>query len=53
MRLDTKTYWLTDRQFQFLSDNDRVLSSEFSVEDSHLKFVVWRLGVWFDDFNYV
>jgi hypothetical protein len=44
MGLDTKIYWLTDRQsqndFDFNQEN-----SEFSVEDSHGKFVVWRPGV--------
>jgi hypothetical protein len=37
-------------RFQFLSDSGRVLSSEFSVEDSHGKFVVRRLGVRLEDF---
>jgi hypothetical protein len=55
MGLDTKTYWLIDRlsQCDIDSDSGRGVSSEFSVEDSHGKFVVWRLGVWLEDFIHV
>jgi hypothetical protein len=53
MGLDTKTYWLTDRQSQCDFDFDSDLSSiQFSVEDSYGKFVddLWRLNMWIEDF---
>jgi hypothetical protein len=44
MGLDTKTYSMTDRQsqcdFDFDFDFGYEFSSEFSVEDSHGKFVI-------------
>jgi hypothetical protein len=53
--LDTKTYWLTDRQSQYDFDFDfdygSVLTFEFSVEDSHGNFVdLWILNVWLEGF---
>jgi hypothetical protein len=40
-----KSYLKNERRY------DSVLSSEFSVEDNHGKFVdLWRLNVWLEDF---
>jgi hypothetical protein len=58
MGLDTKTYWLTDRQSQCDFDFE---FSQFSVGDSHGKFIVeeelevdlWRRKVWLEDFIHV
>jgi hypothetical protein len=56
MGLDTKTYWLTDRQSQCDFDltkavSDRTLSSEFSVGNSYGNIVdSWRFKVRLEDF---
>jgi hypothetical protein len=56
MGLETKTYWLTDRQSQ--CDFDFDFTGQSSVGDSHEKFVVeeelevgmWRLNMWIEGF---
>jgi hypothetical protein len=54
MGLDTKTYWLTDRQSQCDFDFNFNFNSsvQFSIGDDHRKFVedLWRPNVWIEDF---
>jgi hypothetical protein len=59
MGLDTKTYWLTDRQSQCDFDFDFWLSKKRPEYNSKLEEYrrvqdvdLWRLNGWFEDFMY-
>jgi hypothetical protein len=61
MGLDTKTYWLTDRQSQCNFDFDFGIDFTWvpkflrnsSVVEEELEVGLWRIKVWLEDFIYV